>query len=103
MKQGIFKNATGRLRVVALLEGWSLLLLLAIAMPLKYFASFPEPVRVVGMIHGLLFIAYILMVIQVKFLHRWPIGKTLTAMAASVIPFGTFYVDAKWLRQEQNS
>jgi integral membrane protein len=98
MKLIPFNNSINRLRVVALLEGWSLLVLLAIAMPLKYFAGFPQAVQVIGMAHGILFIAYIILVIQVKFQFRWPIMKTLVAMAASIVPFGTFYVDHKWLK-----
>jgi integral membrane protein len=98
MNTNLLNTPVGRLRVTALLEGWSLLILLAIAMPLKYFADRPEAVSVIGMLHGLLFIAYIVLVIHIKILHRWPIGKTLIAMIASVVPFGTFYVEKKWLR-----
>lgn len=100
----IHDNASiNRLRIIALLEGWSLLILLAVAMPLKYFAGFPQAVEVIGMAHGILFIAYIILVIQVKFKYRWPIFKTLVAMAASIVPFGTFYVDKKWLKPYSNT
>ena len=92
-------TAIRRLRFIAITEGWSFLILLAVAMPLKYLASIPEPVSIIGMAHGVLFIAYILLVIQVKILHRWSIGKALLAMFASIIPFGTFYVEKKWLRE----
>jgi len=95
----IFGSSVDRLRVIAILEGWSFLILLGIAMPLKYMAGLPEPVRVIGMAHGVLFIAYILLVIQVKLQHRWPVRKAFLAMFASVIPFGTFYVEKKWLRE----
>ena len=100
VKVNTFRTSIGRLRIIAIVEGWSFLILLAVAMPLKYLASMPEPVRIVGMAHGVLFIAYIIMVVQVKILHRWSIGKAFLAMFASVIPFGTFYVEKKWLRDE---
>ncbi|HRE51144.1 MAG TPA: DUF3817 domain-containing protein [Flavitalea sp.] len=93
------RNPVERLRITAILEGWSLIILLAIAMPLKYLADKPEAVQVIGMIHGLLFIAYILLVVQIKFILGWSLGKTLLAMIASTIPFGTFYVERKWLRK----
>lgn len=95
----IFGSSIARLRVIAIVEGWSFLILLGIAMPLKYLADMPEAVRIIGMAHGILFIAYILLVVQVKLLHRWSVGKALLAMFASVIPFGTFYVEKKWLRE----
>ena len=56
MKTGYW-NVRERLRITAILEGWSLIILLAIAMPLKYFAGRPEAVSIIGMLHGLLFIA----------------------------------------------
>lgn len=95
----IFGSSIARLRVIAIVEGWSFLILLGIAMPLKYLADMPGAVRVVGMAHGLLFVAYILLVVQVKLLHRWSARKAFLAMFASVIPFGTFYVEKKWLRE----
>lgn len=98
MNTNLLGTPLGRLRVTALLEGWSLLILLGIAMPLKYFADYPQAVSVVGMLHGLLFIAYVLLVVQIKILYRWQLGKTFIAMIASVVPFGTFYVEKKWLR-----
>lgn len=96
----LLKDPVERLRIVAILEGWSLIILLAIAMPLKYLAGRPEAVQVIGMIHGLLFIAYTVLVVQIKFVLRWTAVKTLLALFASVIPFGTFYVERKWLRKE---
>ncbi|MDC2866742.1 MULTISPECIES: DUF3817 domain-containing protein [unclassified Bacillus (in: firmicutes)] len=91
----------GRLRVIGVLEGISFLILLFIAMPLKYFADFPKAVTVTGMAHGVLFILFIFAVIQVTTIHNksklWAFG----ALVASVIPFGTFVLDAK-LKQEDN-
>jgi integral membrane protein len=99
MKDNLLKSTLGRLRIVGFLEGASFLFLLGIAMPLKYLAGRPEVVKVTGMVHGLLFLLYILYLIQVKLELRWSISKTLVAFLASLIPFGTFYADAKLFRQ----
>jgi len=96
----MLKTILGRLRVIAFLEGVSFLVLLGIAMPLKYFASNPEPVRIVGMAHGILFIAYVFLLIQTKFFYNWTMKKSILAFVASLIPFGTFYADKKWFREE---
>ncbi|MCW3467861.1 DUF3817 domain-containing protein [Chitinophaga nivalis] len=94
----LFTNATGRLRLVAFLEGLSFLLLLGIAMPLKYMADMPQPVKMIGMAHGVLFILYFILVINKKIDDQWSLGKMFLAILAGVVPFGTFYVDAKWLK-----
>jgi integral membrane protein len=83
------------LRVVGLLEGLSLLMLFGIAMPLKYLFREPLAVEVVGMAHGILFIFYILLVLLVGYTKRWKLTNVGLAMLASIIPFGTFYVDKK--------
>lgn len=91
-----------RLRGIAFFEGISFLLLLAIAMPLKYFADFPAPVKIIGWIHGLLFILYLLAVAEVSVKRQWSRVQILGALVASVLPFGTFVLDAR-LRQEQRA
>ncbi len=88
----------GQLRIVAFLEGVSLLLLFFIAMPLKYMADMPAMVSVVGMAHGLLFVAYVIYVILAKMEFKWSIGKTALALFLSLVPFGTFWADAKLFR-----
>jgi integral membrane protein len=90
----------GRLRLAALLEGISYLLF-AITMPLKYMMDIPEPNYVVGMAHGFLFIAYIALALQNIFIHGWNWKNSLMALAASIIPFGTFYADAKLFKPQQ--
>lgn len=84
-------------RGISLLEGISLLVLLFIAMPIKYILGDPEYVKHVGMAHGLLFVAYILFAIMTKFELDWKPKTLLIVFAASVIPFGTFYIDKKYL------
>ena len=64
-------TALGRLRLMALLEGLSLLVLLFIAMPIKYIGDNPVPVRVVGMIHGALFILFVIMTLKVAMEQSW--------------------------------
>jgi integral membrane protein len=95
----MIKTALGRLRIVAFLEGISFLVLLCIAMPLKYMADIPGPVRVVGMAHGVLFIAYVFLLLQVALELRWKFSRAVLAFIASLVPFGTFYADKKLFRE----
>ncbi|WP_181956082.1 DUF3817 domain-containing protein [Dyadobacter psychrotolerans] len=95
----LLKTSLGRLRIVAVLEGISFLVLLGIAMPLKYMAGIPQAVRIVGMAHGVLFVLYVLLLLQVAIERSWSWKKSILAFIASFIPFGTFYADAKWFRE----
>lgn len=96
----MLKTTIGRLRLIGLAEGVSFLVLLLIAMPLKYWAGLPQAVQVVGMAHGVLFIMYILWVIQAKIEYNWSLKNTFWALVASVVPLGTFYADAKLFRPQ---
>ncbi|RDI14317.1 DUF3817 domain-containing protein [Flavobacterium sp. AG291] len=89
-------------KIVATLEGVSLLALLFIAMPLKYVWDMPEYVRVVGMAHGLLFIVYIIIASMLKSELKWSLSKYLIICLASVIPFGTFYIEYKYFKNIEN-
>jgi integral membrane protein len=85
-------------RVVSFLEGTSYLLLLFVAVPIKYWMNDPQYVKLLGMPHGLLFVTYLVIAFLIKSELKWN-NKTLgVVMLASVIPFGTFYVDKKYLR-----
>jgi integral membrane protein len=95
------KTPLGRLRVIGLWEGVSFLLLLLVAMPLKYFADWPLGVRVVGMAHGVLFMLYVWAAIQAALEYDWPWRRTALVLIASVLPAGPFVVDAKILRQAE--
>jgi integral membrane protein len=88
-----------RLRILAYLEGISFLILLGVTMPLKYFYEMPTPNIVIGMIHGLLFIAYCSQVFIVRSEEKWKASKTFWALLASLLPFGTFVADAKLFRK----
>lgn len=92
------KKSLGVLRLLALLEGISFLVLLGIAMPLKYYFDKPDAVKIVGMAHGILFVLYTINLLIVHVAFKWNILKTLGAFIASFIPFGTFYADKKWFR-----
>lgn len=86
-------------RIIALLEGLSYILLLFIATPIKYMADDPQYVRLLGMPHGLLFIAYIVIAVLISKDLKWS-NKTLwIVLVAAIIPFGTFYIDKKYLKQ----
>ncbi len=90
------------LKLLAILEGISTIVLFGISMPLKYFFDRPESLRAVGMTHGILFIAYCVWVIIVAFQFKWKFSKTFWALAASLVPLGTFVADYKLFKQENN-
>ena len=87
-------------RMIALAEGSSFLTLLFIAMPMKYLMGMPEVVRVVGSIHGVLFVLYVGLLAWIHFTQRWSFMFSLYALVASVVPFGTFMLD-KQLRKKE--
>lgn len=97
MIKELSKTALGRLRIVAFMEGCSYLLL-GFTMVLKYKFSMPLPNYIVGSAHGFLFVLYIILLLQVAFLHRWNLLKMFLAFVASLVPFGTFYADKKLFR-----
>ena len=83
------------LRRVALTEAVSYLLLLGIAMPLKYAFDIPLLVRVIGMVHGLLFLVLAWLLIRAYFEHRWPIPRLLCVFGATFVPLVPFWLDAR--------
>lgn len=85
-------------RVISFLEGVSYLLLLFVAVPIKYFNGDDSYVKLLGMPHGLFFMLYIILAIVIQKQMKWN-AKTLgIVMLASIIPFGTFYIDKRYLR-----
>ncbi|MFD2170402.1 DUF3817 domain-containing protein [Tumebacillus lipolyticus] len=95
----MLKTPIGRLRAIGWVEGVSFLVLLLIAMPMKYWMDIPGPVTVVGAIHGVLFILYILAVVQAAVVHKWSLKWIVGALIASSVPFGTFVLDARLRRK----
>lgn len=81
------------LRTAAWIEGFSYLLLLFVAMPLKYLAAMPEAVQVVGMIHGVLFVWFVVASIQAKIAHGWSLMRLAQIVATSLVPFGMILFD----------
>lgn len=94
----LLNSAIGRFRIIAFMEGISFLIILFVTMPLKYIFNMPEPNKVIGMAHGVLFIAYIAVALLLHFRFKWKISFTLKVLAASIIPFGTFYIERKLFR-----
>jgi len=92
-----------RLRLVGFIEGLSYLVLLLIAMPLKYWAGMPSAVRIVGSAHGALFILFFLSVAEVSKARGWWTGGFWgKAFVASIVPCGTFVFD-RWLKRQEES
>jgi integral membrane protein len=91
----LLKTQLGRTRIIAFIEGISFLVLLFITMPMKYMCGMPTPNKIFGMVHGVLFILYVLAVIQSKIEYDWNFKKTALALLASIVPFGTFWADEK--------
>jgi integral membrane protein len=90
----------GRLRVVGIVEGLSFLILLGIAMPLKHLWGYPIAVKIVGWIHGLLFIAFCVAWVQAKEASRWDVRRAGPVLLAALVPFGPFLIDARLRREE---
>lgn len=94
-----FTTALGRVRILGLIEGWSFVLLLFVAMPLKYLGDRPEAVSIVGMAHGVLFIALCAAALQAQVNEDgWPLKRTVIIILGALLPFGPFVVEAKLLR-----
>lgn len=85
-------------RITAFLEGVSYILLLGLATPIKYFLEEPKYVKLLGMPHGLLFIAYIAFAVLFRKEFVWNTKDFGYVLLASIIPFGTFYIDKKYLK-----
>ena len=93
-------NAFTLFRQIAFYEGISYLLLLFVAMPLKYFAGMPMAVRIVGSLHGALFVAFVAALLWVMSRYKKNIVWGIKAFISSLLPFGTFYMEKFW-KQEQ--
>lgn len=88
------------LRLVGFLEGVSMLVLLFVAMPMKYFGGNPALVPYAGLAHGVLFLLFFVLLLAVSHLRKWSVGMFLFGLAASLLPFGPFVFDAKVKKQE---
>ena len=84
-------------RITSFLEGVSYILLLFVGVPLKYMAGNEMLVKSLGMPHGILFLAYIVMALLIRSQMKWNFKETLIVLVCSQLPFGTFYVNKKYL------
>lgn len=89
-----------RLRWLTLIEGVSFLLLLGVAMPLKYLAGKPAAVMVVGWAHGVLFTLVLAALLHVWIVARWPMGRVVLVFVSALVPFGPFLIDRRMRRFE---
>jgi integral membrane protein len=86
-------------KIVAIAEGVSFLVLLLIAMPLKYIAHNPKPVRIVGMAHGILFITFLVLSFEVGGRLKKKFGWFVKAFIAAIIPFGAFVFERQFQKE----
>ena len=95
-----------RLRIASLTEAVSYLLLLAVAMPLKYMAGMPMAVQIIGMIHGVLFLILIWLIVRTHFETPWPKSRLWLLVVASLVPLMPFFLDDKmrrWLAESRET
>lgn len=91
-------NLLNQLRLLAWIEGFTFIAL-GVTMPMKYIYGMKEPNYVVGMLHGVFFILYIIYVFLVGFQQKFSLTKIFICCVASLIPFGTFWIDANYLKK----
>lgn len=84
-------NSVNKFGLINTIEGYSYLLLLFVAMPLKYVLGFAIAVKIAGMLHGLLFIIFLVLLLQAWMDSKWAITESIIFFIASLIPFGTFF------------
>ena len=91
------------LRIVSIAEAVSFLVLLLVAMPLKYMADFPQAVSVVGLVHGVLFVGYVALVLLAQGALRWGLVRTVLALVASALPVAPLLVERYWVRPVEDA
>jgi|SRR5690606_40163887 len=95
-----FASPIGKLRVVGFVEGLSFVALVLLGMPMKYMADMPIFVRILGPIHGVLFVWLCYEIAQAVFGHDWPKRRGLVVFMAALFPLGPFLIDG-WLKKQQ--
>ena len=91
----MFKTALHRFRIISYIEGLSYLILLFIAMPIKYIGENPYPVKIVGMTHGILFILFMIFLFESLRRYSWENRFSIRLFVYSLIPFGSFIIEKK--------
>lgn len=97
----MMRTAIGRLRAVMLLEGISYLVLLFVAMPMKYVLGMPLAVRIAGGAHGVLFVLFLAMLVQAALDREWKLSRGALVFAVSLVPFANFAMDRKLREEDQ--
>lgn len=87
----MLNNSVQRFGLINTIEGYSYLILLFIAMPIKYFLGYPLAVKIAGMTHGILFILFCILLVEAWKKTNWSLKENILFFVASLIPFGTFY------------
>lgn len=87
-------------RITSFLEGLSYILLLFVGVPLKYLGQNDIIVKLLGMPHGVLFMAYLLIALLIRAKMNWDLKTTFVVLVASILPFGTFYINRKYLKED---
>lgn len=101
--KNILNTKVGKLRLIGLLEGLSLLVLVGIAVPLKYIYYDPSLVKTMGPVHGLLFLFFVINTLMVAIEYQWKFSETTwKVLLACIVPFGTFYIDYAILRKMES-
>ncbi|TQS44466.1 DUF3817 domain-containing protein [Cryptosporangium phraense] len=93
------KSALTRYRIAAYVVGTGLLVLVLVAMPLKYFADNPTLTETIGPLHGFLYMVYLVVVLDLSVRLRWPVLKIVGVMLAGTIPFVSFIIERRIHRQ----
>ncbi len=100
MASNILSSSLGRFRLVSFAEGLSFLLLLGVAMPLKYIWQMPEAVKIAGYLHGGLFITYCILLLMVTIDLKWSFKIALLLFLASIFPFGFLIAERTFLKKQ---
>lgn len=95
-KEKCTMNSIRFFRIISFLEGLSYILLLFVAVPMKYMAGEASLVKSLGMPHGILFVLYVFLALFIRSKMNWNFATTLLVLVASLLPFGTFYIDRKY-------
>lgn len=97
----MLRTSIGRLRAIGLAEAISFLMLLGIAMPLKYFADLPRAVTIAGWLHGVLFMTFFVALMQTRETMKWDARRAGMVLLAALLPFGPFVIDSSLKKEDE--
>jgi len=96
----MLKTNIGRFRLISISEGISFLVLLGIAMPIKYACNIPEAVKYPGYLHGMLFILYVVLLLMTGIERKWSFGTLVLLFISSLLPFGFLFAERLFLKKQ---